>query len=48
MKLYMVWTEGHVMLYEPDGNGMVFGWPGKAWRGIRYYLGRHGMINVMA
>ena len=23
-------------------------WPGWAWRGIRYYLGRHGMIYGMA
>ena len=49
MAWYMVWPGRNDIVYGMSG-GMAWYlvWPGRVWRGIWYYLGRHGMVCGMA
>ena len=37
----------HFLWYGLASMARYFVWPGRAWRGIWYYMGRHGMIYGM-
>ena len=44
----MTWQAWHCLSYGLAGMARYLEWPRRAWRGISYYLGRHGMIYSMA
>ena len=44
----MAWQDWHCLWCGLASMTWYLVWPRRAWRGIRYYLGRHGMIYGMA
>ena len=44
----MAWQTWHCIWYGLAGMAWYMLWPGRAWRGIWYYLGRHGIVYGMA